>query len=226
MYEIILFSILIVGLKSYAKYIEDQDIKNVLFFTYLSLIIAICAWGIYKFKFVVRNTLSEEYNEHNDENNGINPPEGIKNKRIEINKFFDCKDLYEERSGNSFFSIFMGSDSINEEIMNEYLKEKQTKYEQRQADPTKHNKSVFSNFSDKFMSGFEKLKEKSGEYSQKAKNLSNTLSELAPYPAAIASNIKKGILELPYKTARKYNNVKETTQNGINKVKNLFGYRK
>ena len=232
MYEIILFSILIAGLKNYAKYIEDQDIKNVLFFTYLILIIAVCAWGIYKYKFFVRNTLSEEYNEQNDENNGYNPPEGIKNKRIEINKFFDCKDLHEERSGNSFFSIFMGSDSINQEAMNEYFKEKQEKYEKQKADamdPTKQQKSGFAKFSDKFMSGFEKagnlFKEKSSEYSEKAKDLSNKLSEVAPDPIAIASNIKKGILELPYKAERKYNNIKESSKNGINKVKNLFGYR-
>jgi len=221
MFEIVFFSILIVGLQSYAKYINDPDIKNVLFFTYLSLIIAVCVWGIYKYKFGLK-TLDENYAEKNDSN----PEEYPNNKRIEINRFFNCKDIVEEKSGNSFFAIFMGSDSINEEAMNQYLLEKQQKYEQQQADakdPTKQKKNKFEIYSEKFMSGFEKagnfFKEKSSEYSQKANEYTNKISETAPNEIELAkkyaSNLKNSITEAPSKLS-------EGFTNGLNNLKNMF----
>jgi hypothetical protein len=215
MYEIILFSILIVGLQSYAKYIEDQDLKNVLYFTYLSAIILICVWGSYKYKFYI-GTLSDEYNPLNDSSA---PPQGIKNKRIEINAFLNCKDLYENKTGNNFFSILFGSDSINEEVMNEYFKEQREKYEQEQANPPA--KTGFAKFSDSFMKKFEPVgnffKEKTDKYTQKANDYAEYINATTPNETELLKRAPGAIKNWGQK---KWNNVKDEVKTTWN---NLFG---
>ena len=150
LYEFIAILVLITGLMNLLKNIDSAEINTVITMFYLFFIIGIILWSMYKYK-IIKPKLDNEY--MRDENS----------KQFSFD-ILNCKDKYEQNSGNSMFNIFIASDAYNKDIIDEYMEKKNKEaLEQKPSGLQKSLMSMVNLVGDKMQSAQSFLQEKSGD---------------------------------------------------------------
>jgi len=214
LYEFIAILVLITGLMNILKNIDSAEINTVISMFYLFFIVGIILWSMYKYK-IIKPKLDNEY--MRDENN----------KQFDFD-ILNCKDKYEQNSGNSMFNIFIASDAYNKDIIDEYMAKKNK--EALDKKPSGLQKSLMSMVNlvgDKMQNAKSFLQEKSGDVTS---TLSSTLSSGMNQTGDLLKsklNDTKSTFWNPLASATGLNKVSASAgmyaQNKLNALSGLFG---